>query len=242
MTDASPRFPETRWSLVLRARGTDETSRVDGALDELCRQYWFPLYAFARRAGHDATAAEDLTQGFFALLLSRRLLEKADPDRGKLRSFLIGAFRLHISDEERREHRLRRGGGQPLMSLDQARAEEWYVAGSDTQATPEESYDRDWAEAVVEHAMRALAAECEERGKGAQLARLREFLSWDQAEPEVAAAARDLGMSEGALRVAVHRHRVRFRELLEFQVAQTVTTPAELKAELDHLFRTLLRD
>ncbi len=208
----------------------------------MCRQYWFPLYAFARRAGHDATAAEDLTQGFFALLLSRGLLEKADPDRGRLRSFLIGAFKLHISDETRRDQRLRRGGGQTLVSLDQARAEEWYVAADDDQATPEERYDRDWAEAVVEHAMQALTLECEGRGRGAQLARLREFLSWDQAEPVIAAAARDLAMSEGALRVAVHRLRARFRELLESQVAQTVTTPAELKAELDHLFRTLLRE
>ena len=242
MTDASPRFPETRWSLVLRARGAEESNRADGALDELCRQYWFPLYAFARRAGHDATAAEDLTQGFFAFLLSRRLFEKADPDRGRLRSFLIGAFKMHICDATRREQRLRRGGGQPLVSLDQSHAEEWYVAASDNQTTPEESYDRDWAEAVVEHAMCALTAECEGRGKGAQLARLREFLSWEQADPEVAAAAGDLGMTEGALRVAVHRLRVRFRELLESQVAQTVTTPGELKAELDHLFRTLLRD
>ena len=242
MNDASPSFPETRWSLVLRARGAEEADRAPGALEQLCRDYWFPLYAFARRAGHAPPEAEDLTQGFFALLLSRRLLEKADPDRGRLRSFLIGAFKLQISDETRREQRLRRGGGQPLVSLDHAKAEEWYIASEGDQASPEERYDRDWAEAVVENAMQSLKEECESRGKGAQLARLREFLSWDQAEPEVAAAARDLGLTEGALRVAVHRLRHRFRELLESQVAQTVTTPAELKAELDHLFRTLLRE
>jgi hypothetical protein len=208
MNAASTSFPETPWSLVLRARWPEEASRANGALDELRRQYWFPLYAFARRAGHEPPVAEDLAQGFFALLLSRRLLEKADPDRGRLRSFLIGAFKLHISDETRREQRMRRGGGQPLVSLDQVQAEEWYVAGDRDQATPEERYDRDRAEAAVEHAMLALAEECAERGKSALLSWLREFLSWDQAEPEVAAAARDLGLTEGALRVAVHRPRV----------------------------------
>ncbi len=236
-------FPETRWSLVLRARTSaapDEQARR--ALDELCASYWYPLYAFARRREIPPAEAEDLTQGFFALLLSRNLIEKADRDRGRLRSFLIGAFKLHISDETRREQRLRRGGGQTILSLDQTQAEEWFVAESAEGIAPEHLFDRDWAEAVVAQAMEALGEECAQKGRSHLFARLREFLSWDQAEPEVATAARDLGMTEGALRVAVHRLRHSFRQQLQAQVAQTVTTPEELQAELDHLFRTLLRE
>ncbi len=218
----------------------DEQARR--ALDELCGMYWYPLYAFARRREIPPAEAEDLTQGFFALLVSRSLLDKADRERGRLRSFLIGAFKLHLSDERRREQRLRRGGGQSIVSFDQVQAEEWFVADTADEAAPEQRFDRDWAESVVVNAMRALEGECVQKGKGAVFARLREFLSWDQAEPEVAAAARDLGLTEGALRVAVHRLRHSFRLQLQAEVAQTVTTPEELRAELDHLFRTLLRE
>ena len=241
--DSPAAFPETRWSLVLRAQTSaveDERARL--ALDELCADYWYPLYAFARRREIPPAEAEDLTQGFFALLVSRSLLDKADRERGRLRSFLIGVFKLHIADETRREHRLRRGGGYALVSFDHAQAEEWFVAETADGAAPEQLFDRDWAETVVDKAIRALEEECAQKGKGPLFARLREFLSWEHAEPEVAAAARDLGITEGALRVAVHRLRHNFRQQLQAQVAQTVTSPDELQAELDHLFRTLLRE
>ena len=241
--DSPAAFPETRWSLVLRAQttaGPDE--RASHALDELCANYWYPLYAFARRREIPPAESEDLTQGFFALLVSRSLLDKVDRERGRLRSFLMGAFKLHIADEMKREHRLRRGGGHTIVSFDQAQAEEWFVAEAADNSAPEQLFDRDWAEAVVAHAMRALEEECAQKGRGAQFTRLREFLSWEHAEPEIAAAARDLGLTEGALRVAVHRLRHSFRQQLQEQVAQTVSTAADLQAELDHLFRTLLRE
>ncbi len=236
----SPNFPVTRWSLVLAASGkagADEKARQ--ALDELCAQYWFPLYAFARRCGHDAAAAEDLTQGFFVLLLSHDLLAKVDPERGRLRSFFLGSFKNFISTETRREHREKRGGTQRAVSLDQARAEEWFGVEPVDGAAPEVRFDHDWANATVAQALAAVEAEAEQRGKGALFARLREFLAWDRAEPQVAKAARDLGLSVGAVRVAVHRLRLAFRRHLEAQVAQTVATPAEVAEELRHLVRIL---
>ena len=240
LPERSPNFPDTRWSLVLTASGSgaaDEKARA--ALDELCGQYWFPLYAFARRSGHDAVAAEDLTQGFFVLLLSRGLFEKADRERGKLRSFLLGSFKNFMSTEARREHREKRGGSQPAFSLDQARAEEWFGVEPADSMPLEVRFDRDWANATVAQALAAVEAESAQRGKGALFARLREFLAWDQAEPRIAEAARDLGLSVGAVRVAVHRLRLAFRRQLEAQVAQTVATPAELAEELRHLVRIL---
>lgn len=236
--DPPAAFPETRWSLVLRAR---ETGAAQAALDEICAAYWYPLYAFARRAGHAPADAEDLTQGFFALLVTRSLLDKAERERGRLRSFLIGSFKLHLSERARHERRLRRGGGQPMLSLDQDQAEAWLVAEA-ADGSPEERFDRDWAESVVAQALRELEAECGRKGRAPQFQRLRAFLTWNQGEPEIAAAARDLGLSEGALRVAVHRLRHDFRRQVEAAVAQTVTSAEELQAELDHLFRTLLRE
>ena len=236
----SPDFPETRWSLVLSASGCDGADqRARAALDELCAQYWFPLYAFARRSGHAPASAEDLTQGFFLLLLSHELLAKADRERGKLRSFLLGSFKNFISTETRREHREKRGGAQPAFSLDQARAEKWFGIEPVDGAAPDVRFDRDWANATVAQALTAVEQECGTRGKAALFARLREFLSWDQAEPQIAEAARDLGMSVGAVRVAVHRLRLAFRRQLETQIAQTVATLDELDGEMRHLLRIL---
>ena len=236
----TPNFPDTRWSLVLAAAGRDGADALARrALDELCEGYWFPLYAFARRCGHAPAEAEDLTQGFFALLLSHELLTKADRERGRLRSFLLGSFKNFMSTETRREHREKRGGLNTIVSLDQARAEEWFGAEPAEGTEPDARFDRDWANATVAQALAALDAECGQRGKAAQFARLREFLTWDQAEPEIAAAARDLGLDVGALRVAVHRLRLGFRRHLETQIAQTVTTPEELRGELQHLVEIL---
>jgi RNA polymerase sigma-70 factor (ECF subfamily) len=228
-------FPDTRWSLVLAAKG----EQARRALDELCAAYWFPLYAFARRCGHLPPAAEDLTQGFFARLLSRELFAKADRDRGRLRSFLLGTFKNFLAEEARREQREKRGGDRLIYSIDQAQAEAWFGAEPAVPAGPERRFDRDWAHAVVAQAFAAVEAECAQRGKAALMARLRGFLSWDQGEPQLADAARDLGLSVGAARVAVHRLRLAFRRQLEAQVAQTVTTPDELREELRHLLDIL---
>jgi RNA polymerase sigma-70 factor (ECF subfamily) len=233
--NASPDFPETRWSLVLAANG----ERAARALEELCAAYWFPLYAFARRCGHAPPAAEDLTQGFFALLLSRELWAKADRERGRLRSFLLGAFKNFMHNETRRQHAEKRGGENVTFSLDQAQAEAWFGAEPAADDSPERQFDRDWAHATVAQAFAAVEAECAHRGKAALFARLREFLSWEQAEPQMAAAAQDLGLSTGAVRVAVHRLRLAFRRQLEAEIAQSVTTPEELREELRHLLAIL---
>lgn len=240
-TEPPAAFPETRWSLVLRAQedGRDEGAARQ-ALEEICGAYWYPVYAFARRLGQAPADAEDLTQGFFGQLIARGLLHKVERERGRLRSFLIGAFKFHVSEQQRHDRRLRRGGGASVLSLDQDQAEAWLRA-DETVASPEERFDRDWAESIVAQAVRALEEECVRKGRHQHFHRLRAFLSWEQGEPEIAAAARDLGLSEGALRVAVHRLRHDFRRQVEAQVAQTVTDADELQAELDHLFRTLLR-
>jgi RNA polymerase sigma-70 factor (ECF subfamily) len=228
-------FPETRWSLVLAAHG----ERAGQALEELCAAYWFPLYAFARRCGHAAPAAEDLTQGFFELLLSRELLAKADRERGRLRSFLLGAFKKFMLNDHRREHAEKRGGGQAVLSLDQAQAEAWFGAEPAESVPPEHQFDRDWAHITLAQALAALEAEWTRRGKAALFSRLRGFLSWEQTEPQMAAAARDLGLAASAARVAVHRLRLAFRRHLEAQVAQTVAAPDELPGELRHLLAIL---
>ena len=144
-----------------------------------------------------------------------------------------------MSTETRRDHREKRGGAQPAFSLDQARAEEWFGVEPVDGAAPDVRFDRDWANATVAQALTAVEQECAARGKAALFARLREFLSWDQAEPQIAEAARDLAMSVGAVRVAVHRLRLAFRRQLETQIAQTVATRDELDGEMRHLLRIL---
>ena len=175
----------------------------------------------------------------WSLVLAASGRDGADRGRGRLRSFLLGTFKNFISTETRREHREKRGGTQPVFSLDQARAEEWFGVEPADSTPPETRFDRDWANATVAQALAAVEAECGQRGKAALFARLREFLSWDQAEPQIAEAARDLGMSVGAVRVAVHRLRLAFRRQLETQIAQTVATPEESRDELRHLVRIL---
>jgi RNA polymerase sigma-70 factor (ECF subfamily) len=242
MKPQSAEFPPTRWSLVLSAQSKDGSDgEARRALDELCSQYWFPLYAFARRCGHGPAAAEDLTQGFFAMLLSHELLGKVDQERGRLRSFLLGSFKHFISSETSRANCAKRGGGRPILSLDQAQAEEWFGGEPAESSSPEIGFDRDWADATISQALASLEEEWARRGKEKQFSRLRAFLSWDQGEPQLADAARDLGLTPGAVRVAVHRLRLAFRRHLEAQVAQTVTTPTELAEEVQHLVRILER-
>ena len=231
-------FPETRWSRVLRVR-KKEGEEGAKALADLCGLYWFPLYAFARRCGHSPEDAEDLTQGFFGRLLERDLLAKADPARGRLRSFLLGVFKNFISEVRREAAAQRRGGGKTFIAIDLAEAEEWYCKELVDEATPELLFERSWFHRVLENTLGRLEAEYRERGKAELFVRLQDSLAWNSAETRTPEIAEKLHMSAGAVRVAIFRMRQRFAELLEEQIADTTASKAETSEELDHLRRVI---
>ena len=235
-----PSFPETRWSRVLRARRADRRDdQAERALAELCEIYWLPLNAYARSCGHSPQDAEDLTQGFFRRLIERGLFAKADPARGRLRSFLLGAFKHFMSEQSRQASRQKRGSGQTAIPLHELQGEEVRANARAHSQTPEELFDRVWFDVMLEQALKELEREYCGRGKSELFLKLQDFLAWNRKDGRLAAAARDLDMSPGAVRVAILRMRQRFRELLERQIAETVGTPAEAAEELSHLRRVL---
>lgn len=236
MSDAG--FRSTRWSIVLQAGGAGGAdARV--ALETLCGTYWYPLYAFARRRGLGAEESEDGVQGFFADLLARRDLEGLDPTRGRFRAFLLAAFQNFLSVARAREQTLKRGGGRAPLSLDMEGADERYALASGRALEPEALFDRAWALATLDEALARLRAQYDQRGKTDLFAALAHTLTSEEPPDSRAALAGRLGMSEGALKVAVHRLRQRYREELEQTVAGTLEDPAEVRAELARLFEAL---
>jgi RNA polymerase sigma factor (sigma-70 family) len=236
-------FPITRWSVVLQARqgGSAEHSRA--ALEELCRQYWFPLYAFARRRGHTPTDAEDLTQSFFAELIANRLFEAADPAHGRLRTFLLTAFQHRMTDDYRRDHAQKRGGGQ-FVSIDLEEAESRFRAELTEKDTPESAFELRWAVALLDAAMALLEHEYVTTQKQKHFEVLRPFLTAAQAHTQgYDELAVTLNISKVAARQAVHRMRERFRHILRHCVADTLRepTPAAVDEELAALKNALSR-
>jgi RNA polymerase sigma-70 factor (ECF subfamily) len=232
-------FATTHWSLVLRA-GQDSGSGSDAALEQLCRAYWYPLYAFVRRAGHSPHDAEDLTQAFFAYLLEKRLVAKADSETGRFRSFLIGAFRNFLANEWRHRHAQKRNAAQ-TVPLETGAVEDRYTQEPADTADPLVLFEKAWAVAVLDQAMAQLASEHTAAGKERLFRELQVFLQGDRGPRTYAAIGTDLGLSEGAVKVAVHRMRLRYRELLRATVANTVADPLEVDAELRHLLHVLNR-
>lgn len=227
-------FATTHWSAV-RAAGRMNSPDAEQALENLCRKYWYPLYAFVRRQGLNPEEAQDLTQGFFARLLEKDYLRLADPARGRFRTFLITGLKAFVAESHRHANRLKRGGGQSLVSWDQATAEERYQAEPRDEATPETLYEERWAMTLLETALARLEAELAADGKAALLAALRGHLWGNPNEPSYAELSPQLQLSEGALKVTVHRLRRRFRILLREEVANTVTDAGEIDEELRHL-------
>jgi RNA polymerase sigma factor (sigma-70 family) len=210
--DERPEFAPTRWSLVAKARGaTDEGRR---ALNELCTMWWAPLCAWLRRAG--CRDAEDVTQEFCAWLVASGLLDRVAPERGRLRSYLLGCLQNFLRNHQRRESAARRGGNAEHVALDDA------IAGA--PGTPEEAYDRAWARGLMERALARVAARYAEKEDAARFEALRPFLS-TEGGGEYAATAAKLGVSEGAVKGMVHRLRARFRAALEDEVRETLTEP-----------------
>ncbi len=229
-------FLPTRWSVVIAA-GRGKPAEATRALEELCVAYWYPLYAFVRRAGHGAHDAQDLTQEFFARLLARNDLAAVDRARGKFRSFLLAALKHFLANEWDRAHALKRGGGQAVLSLDADSAEERYAHEPADTVSADQLYDRRWALTMLEQSLARVRDECAAEGNARLFAAIKGTLSGD-ATPHAEIAAR-LGMSEGAVAVAIHRLRKRCREALRTLIAETVNTDADVDEELQHLLAAL---
>jgi DNA-directed RNA polymerase specialized sigma24 family protein len=229
-------FPHTRWSVVVATRRSVD---ADAALEILCRDYWYPLYAFARRAGQSPHDAQDLTQEFFRQLLEKRWLDAADRDKGRLRTFLITALKHFMAKEWRRECAQKRGGAGIHLPIDTAFAEGRFSAEAANSLPAETAYDRQWAMTLLEITMRRLEAEFAEAGKSSEFSVLKTSLAANRDRLDYASIAAGLGTNEGAARVAVHRLRKRFRELYREEIAQTLPDDADLDGELRHLAAAL---
>ena len=231
-------FHTTRWTLVRHATGHSAEGRR--ALSDLCAAYYKPVVAFMRREGFEEDAARDLAHDFFRQLLERPSLQGANRAEGRFRNYLLGAIKHFLAHERERGNRLKRGGGTIALPLD---------AGTDTspgvvladhnELSPDKFFDRQWALAVLERAFAALETEREAAGKDAEFARLKPWLTGDAVYGDQVEAARGLGLSEGALKVTVHRLRRRFRELLKAEIAQTLDMPEAVEEEMRHLFSAL---
>jgi len=235
---AGAAFHTTRWSVVAAARpGVDEAERRR-ALATLCEAYWYPVYAFARRRTPDAHTAADRVQGFFARLLETDGLGGAEAERGRFRTWLLACYRHHESNLRAREGATKRGGGVTVFSLDSTHAEERFRDEPATDETPERVFERAWARTLLEHVLVRLRGEYEAGGRGEVFARLESTLTGGEG-PGWAAVATELGISEGAVKVAAHRLRRRFGELLRLEIAQTVGSADGVEEELRGLFAAL---
>ena len=232
-------FAPTRWTLVLRARGETPEARL--ALSELCGAYYQPVFRFLRREGRDEETARELTQEFFVRVLQRGELGAADPARGRFRSYLLGAVKHFLADHRKHEGREKRGGGALPESLDAPRAEDappLDVPDANTPV-PDAWFDREWALTLMDHALSAVENEFEAAGKTEQFDRLKAWLVGETETLSQAEAARQLGLNEGAVKVAIHRLRKRFRELIRAEIAQTVADGTDIDAELRYLVEVL---
>lgn len=233
-----PWFVTTHWSVVVAAGGGDST-RARAALEKLCRNYWYPLYAFVRRLGHGAHDAEDLVQSFFAVCLEKNYLGAADQTKGRFRSFLLLALKRFLANEWDKARTLKRGGTQATISLDSLSAEQRYALEPAEQLTAEKLFERRWALTLLDQVLARLREEQMSAGKSAQFEQLKECITAAGRGTPYAELATQLGTSEGAIKVMVHRLRQRYRELLEGEIANTVSSPDEIDAERRHLLAAL---
>jgi RNA polymerase sigma-70 factor (ECF subfamily) len=231
-------FATTHWSIVLSA-GQPDSSRYQQALEALCRTYWFPLYAYLRRHGFDAQKAEDYIQAFFTSLLEKRGLRLADPKRGRFRSFLLTALKHFLANEHTRAQAQKRGGGRKILSLDIENAENQYIREPCDELSPEKLFERSWALAVLDRTMVRLQVEAVAAKKEKHFDCLKMYLTAEKNAIPYNEVAVRLKMTEGAVKVAVHRLRQRYRDLLRDEIAQTVTTEEQINEEIRDLFTAL---
>lgn len=221
------------------AAAHDSRPDAQAALATLCETYWYPLYAYVRRLGYKAEDAQDLTQGFFAALLEKRYVKAADRERGRFRSFLLTALKRFLLKERDRAHAQKRGGAAGPISLDLESGESRYSLEPSHDVTPEAIYQRRWALTVLDRVIVRLRQTCVDAGKAAFFESLKAFLTGEAGAPPYAQVARDLGLSQGAVKVAVHRLRRRYRDLLRAEIAQTVADPEAVEDELKYLMAVL---
>jgi RNA polymerase sigma factor (sigma-70 family) len=239
LPDASGgQFPETQWSVVLRACGPVDPA-AQQALDTLCTAYWYPIYAFIRRKGSDAHEAFDLTQEYFFRLLKKGTLATADPGKGRFRSFLRTDCSHFLIDQHRRRTAEMRGGGQPILSIDARTAEGRYLNEPGHGLTPERLYERNWARTLLERVLRLLRQEYEKAGKSVTFEQLKLVLTEAPRSTPYAEIARRLGKSEDAIATAVHRLRQRYKEILREEITATLADPADVDDEIQALFEAL---
>lgn len=231
-------FETTDWTLV-REAGTADNRQGKAALARLCQSYWYPLYAFVRHQGYSAEDAADLVQGFFAVLLEKHYLDDVDPKAGRFRTFLLTSLKHFLSNQRTKERALKRGGGLRLMSLDSEEAERRWAYEPAGEETPEDVFERRWARTVLEQAMSRLRSERMAVGKGVEFDHLSPYLTGEEPHPVYSEVAEQLSTSEGALRVAVHRLRTQFGDLLRHEIRQTVAQPDDVDDEVRHLLGVL---
>jgi RNA polymerase sigma-70 factor (ECF subfamily) len=230
-----PAFVTTHWSVVLTA-GRSDTTHAHDALAKLCQTYWHPLYAYVRRRGHSPEDAQDLTQGFFAQLLEHKAVATVSPDKGRFRSFLLASLNHFLSDEWDKARAKKRGAGK-IVSLDTQCAETWLNQQPSEMLTPERAFELRWAITLLEQVYQRLESEHQQQGKAELFDTLRTTLAGPGNSAPYAELGQQLGLNEGAVKVAVHRLRQRYRALLRETIAETVASEAEVEEELRYLMR-----
>ena len=231
----SPIFATTRWTMVASAAG-GEIRSAEEALEAICQTYWFPLYAFVRRQGHIKEEAEDLTQAFFVDLLERKPWQQLDQERGKFRAFLLAALKHFLANHRETARCQKRGGSAHHLSLDWQNADSRFHLADHTQSAPDHAYDREWGVQLLEQVLEHLRDEARAEGTGGRFEILKDFLSSVGGEASYASAGETLSINAGAARVAVHRLRKRYRQLLREEIARTLADPAMVEDELRSLF------
>ncbi len=235
--DGAAAFATSHWSVVLTAQG--ESPAAHEALEKLCRIYWRPIYSFVRRQGLGREAAEDITQGFFAQLLERRKFGALRKEKGRLRSFLLGALKYFLADEQRRAMAIKRGKGQRLIPLEELRADQRFEMEPADPVTAEMIYERRWALTVLAQVLERLKNEYRAVGNAALFDSLKQLLPDEPGSLSQVEIAARLGMTENALRQAFYRFRQRYQSLLREEIAHTVATPGDVEDELRHLIAVI---
>lgn len=230
----SARFVTTQWSQVIAARDGADT-KADRALAALCEAYWYPLYAFLRSRGSGPDEARDLTQGYFAYLLEKDVLQSIDPEAGRFRSFLVASLNHFVANERRRQRARKRGGDMRAVSLDTGVAETRFRHEPTDRLTPEQLFERRWALTVLERAVRRLETEWADTDRGRQFQHLKAHLTGQEPRIPLRQIAVELGMTEVAVRGALHRLRQRFGQLIREEIAETVANPGDIDDEVRHL-------
>jgi RNA polymerase sigma-70 factor (ECF subfamily) len=238
MPSGKERFATTHWSVV-QAAGLSNSSRYKSSLETLCKTYWYPLYAYLRRHGHNADQAGDHTQAFFAQLMEKKSIRLADPKRGKFRSFLLMSLKNFIADEYDRNQAQKRGGGKNIFSLDFESAEGKYSLEPKDEMSPEKLFERSWAITMLKNTLEKLCGEYKSNRKKKLFEHLKVYLTADKQTATYNDTAEKLQMTEGAVKVAVHRLRKRYREILKEEIAQTVSSENEVDEEINELFKAL---